>query len=295
MMVEEKNHVVYQILRPFETGDYRYYIGVSSYSEAYTPKTRWQQHKISKHWVGRFIRKYNDSFMEIIYTNLTKLEAYNIESKLVPPSPQDRKILCLLNERRGGDVPPNHRDSSPEKLAELSVKISKGLEQYYNNNMAARLKRKQEMLDYHKLNPLARKIVQKKRFDYFNDISKRRPFHLISPENEHITHNEITLGQLAVKYNLAATNLSRLVLGKMKYYKGWRTLENIDQKRTKHAKRFVLKSPEGEIFKGENVSAFCKEHGLNDASYILKMIKGIARYKSYKGWTVVKEDDSNIQ
>ena len=60
-----------------------------------------------------------------------------------------------------------------------------------------------------------------------------------------------------------------------------------------NSKRWVVWSPEGEVFRVNNLAAFCREYGLNDGA-----MNGVAkkRLKSHKGWVCCLEDEiENIQ
>jgi len=287
-----KNHVVYEIKRPVETNDLRKYIGVSHYNENYSPSDRFYQHSKSSHYVGNFIRKYSDATMHIIFSNLTMEEAYNLERELVPDLHTERIELNLLNETGGGKENPSYYKFSVEKQKEISENTSKSLLKFYENELN-RKKRSQEMLDFHERNPNARIKQSEAKQKYFSNIKNRKPYEVLSPDNIIYTEKDFTLNQLCIKFNLTATNLSRVLNGKLLSLKGWRLPSNKDYVPNIFMK-FKLKSPTGETFEGENLSAFCKIHGLYSL-YVGRMIKGrrgigpkiYKRYKSHRGWTVV--------
>jgi hypothetical protein len=293
--VSLKNHFVYVIKRPSQTGDLRTYIGVTSNTKTQNPKQRWACHKSSKTCVGRFIRKYPDAFMEIIFSNLTKKQAYAIEKNMVPGNPKSRKELFLLNERGGGICPPNRKEISEKTKNQKSKNISKALKKHYSNKVE-RNKRRKEMLQYHRDNPhLSKEIAVRQRT--YREKHKTK-FKLISSTGEIVTHNDMLLIDLAKKINAPPTNLYALVKGKVMSIKGWRLYDNKDYSPPKTTLDFCLKSPDGEIHVGTNVKKFCKQHKLDDC-YIRRMVKGFngnqkyKRYKSHRGWIVFDPSDQN--
>lgn len=60
------------------------------------------------------------------------------------------------------------------------------------------------------------------------------------------------------------------------------THEYVKERTKALSKSFRVKSPFGEVFKGTNLNAFCREHGLN-ASSMGKVCSG--RKTPYRGWT----------
>lgn len=288
-----KNHVVYVIKRPPQTGDLRTYIGVTSNTKTQNPKQRWACHKSSKTYVGRFIRKYPDAFMEIILSNLSKTQAYNIEEKMVPKNPKSRKKLHLLNERGRGAYPPNHKEFSEKTKKQKSKKISKALKKHYSQK-TERNKRREEMLQYHKENPQLSKEIAIRQQKYREKYKTK--FKLISSTGEIVTHDDMLLIDLAKKISVPATNLYALVKEKKLSIKGWRLYKNRDYVPPKNTLDFCLKSPDGDVYKGTNIKKFCQKHNLDDC-YIRRMIKGYngnqkyQQYKSHRGWTVVNPSD----
>jgi hypothetical protein len=281
------NHVVYVIKRPDATGDYRKYIGVSSYSKKHNPNKRWETHKVSKTHVGRFIRKYSDAYMQIIYEGLSKEAAYKLELELVPKEPAKRKKLMLLNSRGGGIIPPLSDEFDKKTVERKSKKLKLALKKHYSC-VENREKRRKEMLTYHSNRPDLKDIISKRQREYM--LSKKRNYVLLSPKNEIFTQDDMCLSDLADKYNVALTNLCKVISGKIKSIKGWRLPENISYTCPK-LKSIKLINKEGQVYEIHKLFSFCKEQSL-DYSYIRKMIKASEgnqkyfKYKSYKGWVV---------
>lgn len=281
------NHVVYVIKRPDTTGDLRKYIGVSSYSEKHNPNKRWQTHKAGNTRVGRFIRKYSDVYMELIHENLTKEQAYILELELVPKDPAKRKSLMLLNNKGGGIMPPLSDEFDKKTVERKSKKLKLALKKHYSC-VKNREKRRKEMLIYHSNRPDLKDIISKRQREYM--LSKKRIYVLLSPKNEIFTQDDMCLSDLADKYNVALTNLCKLLSGKIKSIKGWRLPENIHYICPKLTPVY-LSDKDGNLHHVENINLFCKNYNL-DYSYIRKMIKAsegdekYKKYKSYKGWIV---------
>jgi hypothetical protein len=289
------NHVIYVIKRPDVTGDLRKYIGVSSYSEKHNPNKRWQTHKAGNTRVGRFIRKYSDVYMELIHENLTKEQAYILELELVPKDPAKRKSLMLLNNKGGGIMPPSYQELDEQTVSKKLEKLKLALKKHYSC-VENREKRRKEMLIYHSNRPELKDIISKRQREYM--LSKKRNYVLLSPKNEIFTQDDMCLSDLADKYNVALTNLCKVISGKIKSIKGWRLPENISYTCPK-LKSIKLINKEGQVYEIHKLFSFCKEQSL-DYSYIRKMIKASEgnqkyfKYKSHKGW-VVCINQSNCQ
>ena len=98
---------------------------------------------------------------------------------------------------------------------------------------------------------------------------------IVSPDglDVHIT----SLAETCKKYALDSGNLSKLISGKILYYKGWR-LRNTPSK-----PRVSYKSPEGAVYVlNTSILEFSKQHGLDNSSMI-KLSKGLR--STHKGWT----------
>lgn len=96
-----------------------------------------------------------------------------------------------------------------------------------------------------------------------------------------------SIGKLCEEYNLKYSAISEVIGGKRKSHKGW-TLPNTkvfgrELTAEKRSKEFIIKSPNGEIIKGKNISKFCKENNLS-SSHLRDVISG--KRKSHKGWTL---------
>ncbi len=289
------NHVVYVIKRPDITGDLRKYIGVSSYSEKYNPNKRWEAHKVGNTRVGRFIRKYSDVYMEIIHENLTREQAYVLESELVPKEPAKRKSLMLLNNKGGGIMPPSYQELDEQTVVIISEKLKLALKKHYSC-VENREKRRKEMLTYYSNRPDLKAIISKRQREYM--LSKKINYILLSPKNEIFTQDNMCLSDLADKHNIALTNLCKVISGKIKSIKGWRLPENLQYECPKVNPTYLL-DKEGNTYHVENLYEFCKKYNL-DYSYLRKMIKASEgnqkyfKYKSHKGW-VVCVNQSNCQ
>jgi len=289
----EYNYIVYCIKRPNHTNDFRRYIGVSHNSSTWNPYKRFEQHKVSKHRVGNFIRKNLDVEFHILFEGLTKEEAYRLESILVPKNYIERNKLQLLNERAGGDIPPSFYDFDIEKRKILAKKISLGNKKHYDN-VINREKRRIEMLEYHSKNPHVLEERSKKRITHFQKNNLLKSYELIGPDEKIYTEKDMSIGQLAIKFNINQRCMYNLVNEKINWYKGFRLLKNKDYKNPNQPIKYCLIHEEsGIIYEGENVNKFCKEHKL-DSCYITRMVKGARgegkehykRYKTHRGFKV---------
>lgn len=117
-------YCVYKICRTLIGNDLRHYIGVTHYSNRNNPNKRFKCHKKTNSAIGNFIKKYNDCEMIILFDNLTKKEALEIERNLVPESHEERKKLFLLNETGGGGYPPTFKELTPIQQQKLKSKRS---------------------------------------------------------------------------------------------------------------------------------------------------------------------------
>lgn len=123
-------------------------------------------------------------------------------------------------------------------------------------------------------------------------LSSRKTFTLIGPANEIIEYSGIV--EFSEKYNIHATNLCKLLRGKIKSCEGWRLLENstYSHNNKNHCRQIGLKncvfydkqlvSPNGNIVTGvQNLNKFCIENNLDRAA-LRRVLKGINN--SHKGW-----------
>lgn len=101
----------------------------------------------------------------------------------------------------------------------------------------------------------------------------------ISPED--VTFSGIGVNKFARDNNLNEVILGRLHRGEIPHYKGWRLPENKDYDWKLKEKEFIIRSPEGKVFKGTNISKFAKSIGLSECC-IGTVISG--KNKQCKGW-----------
>lgn len=110
-------------------------------------------------------------------------------------------------------------------------------------------------------------------------------FTVKSPTGEIITATNVN--EFCRIHNLSLGNFYYVIAGKRKSHKGWTLPETkftgADAISQSMSKEFTIKSPNGEIIKGKNISKFCKENNLS-SSHICNVIKG--KVKSHKGWTL---------
>lgn len=130
----KQDHYVYRIRRPAETGDKRYYIGVTGPRKS---KTRWEEHvQRSKRDSTRFLycwmKKHPDCFYETIYGPISKEEAYELEGVLVPKTAKERKALGLVNEACGGNWAINNLPRTSKDKGIAAIKAAWGTEETKN-------------------------------------------------------------------------------------------------------------------------------------------------------------------
>ena len=181
-------HCLYAIQRPSETGDYRCYYGVTHYSNINSPKKRFTSHRNSKYYLNNFLRKYPDAKMLILFKNLTKQQAYELEASLVPDDWRERERRFLLNECGGGYSPPAFNELSKEKQEKVrSIRST-------NAKLKSNLKKGIEH-------------------------SKSKPHRLISPEGK--LFEGICVNLLCKEKGLSHPSIYRVLSGKKRSYKGW--------------------------------------------------------------------------
>lgn len=116
----------------------------------------------------------------------------------------------------------------------------------------------------------------------------------VQNKNDLIPREQYYLDILHPKYNIRTVADSNIGISKPKTKK-WR--ENLSKSHSgkKHSEAhiknfinsrstdFVLKAPNGKIYKGKNISEFCKKHNLfSSAIYQVRL----GNRKSHKGWTL---------
>ena len=75
-------------------------------------------------------------------------------------------------------------------------------------------------------------------------------------------------------------SIQNIVYGLNKAYLGWTLPETVIPEK----KKWIVRSPDGEIFEPENLKQFCREHGLADSAMV-GVCNGKPKFWSHKGWT----------
>jgi hypothetical protein len=264
-MKNDKTYIVYIIT--CNNDEYRY-IGIT----CQTLERRFDQHKRSKARIGNYIRKYKDAKINILYSNLSKEEAYQKEYDLVPKTQELREQNNFLNLVQGGKI--------------IERVLSEDVEERKRKKISDTIKKKlSEDIEYRT------KIVEKIT-SWNKRIEARKQFELVDINGKIWTHNDCSLAELCYRHNIAQTNMSKLLQEKIFYLKGFR-LKKYENYIPIQDTEFCLKSPTGEIIYGKNLQKFCRENDLC-YTYVRRMIKGskgegnqiYKNYKSHKGWTV---------
>lgn len=116
-------------------------------------------------------------------------------------------------------------------------------------------------------------------------------YHFLDPNGKYYQTSQ--LGVFSRTHGLSRKSLHALSTGILITYKGWRACDanrNIISTKVKRGKPFVLLSPDGEIIKGFNISAFARANGLIPGC-LINLLRG-AR-KTYKGWSVPNDTQLN--
>lgn len=92
--------------------------------------------------------------------------------------------------------------------------------------------------------------------------SKSKPFRLISPDGQ--IFEGVNIKDFAIKQGLCPSSLTAVASGKRRHYRGWRLVP----KDPSQIKPFIFKvhrlsSPDGTVYTTDNISAFCRKHGLS--------------------------------
>lgn len=110
-------------------------------------------------------------------------------------------------------------------------------------------------------------------------------YRLISPWGELFEGENIS--KFAREQNLDRRDVSSIVNGYVKSYKGWKLPETefigTQAKIKAKEKEFKLISPEGELVIGKNRADFCRKYGLS-AGNLSMLINKKPYFKSVKGW-----------
>lgn len=107
-------------------------------------------------------------------------------------------------------------------------------------------------------------------------------FTLKSPEGKIITGKNIA--KFCRENDLIEQGIHQLINGKLKSYKGWTLPQTtLPIHHGSPGRNFTIKSPNGQIVTGINISKFARDNKLN-LSCLNKLFSG--KIKSYKGWTL---------
>lgn len=114
-------------------------------------------------------------------------------------------------------------------------------------------------------------------------LERGRDFQILSPNGEIVSGNNIC--KFCEKYNFTESSINYVINGKLKSYKGWRNISDYGKSEyeLKLGNEFEIKSPNGEIIKGKNISEFCRLHKLH-SGHFCAVLKN--KNKSHKGWTL---------
>lgn len=271
-MENNRNYIVYIITC---NNDNYTYIGITCQA----PELRLQQHRKSKARIGNYIRKYKDEKMNILYSNLSKEDAYQKEFELVPKTQKLREENNFLNLVQGGKI--IERQTTEEAKKRKSEKISETILRKFREDTKYKNRVLEGMISRYK------------------KIENRKPFELIDANGKIWTHVSCSLAELCREHGIAATNMSKLLKEKIFYLKGFR-LKKYENYKPIPDIEFCLCSPSGGVFCGENLQKFCKENNLC-YTYVRRMVKGsrgegspiYKRYKSHKGWSVFSRDSNS--
>ncbi len=118
------------------------------------------------------------------------------------------------------------------------------------------------------------------------EIKPERDYHntytgpsLISPEGVIYTPEMIdNLTQFSLTHSLQTSNMSLVAQGKQVAHKGWTRYPPLE----KPSKYIPVKSPNGTIYTIDNMSEFCRQHGLHSSAM---SAVNLGKLPSYKGWT----------
>ena len=112
--------------------------------------------------------------------------------------------------------------------------------------------------------------------------NKGKRFTLGSPNGE--THNVENLAAFCRVHGLNRSSMGGVAAGRGKHHKGW-TAKYCDGSADGleyEAKKFTLRSPDGEIHDVERLAVFCRVHGLRQEKI---SIVASGRQRHHKGWT----------
>jgi len=121
-----------------------------------------------------------------------------------------------------------------------------------------------------------------------------RSFVIKSPNGEIISTKNIT--KFCEQHGLDVSNIIRVINGKQKHHKGWCLPSTSDKDlkfRTntiaeKYSKKFIVKSPSGEIIESRNLTKFARTNKLSVSAFS-KLIRG--ELSSHMGWTIPTDEE----
>ena len=114
-------------------------------------------------------------------------------------------------------------------------------------------------------------------------LERGKDFQILSPDGKIVSGNNIN--KFCDEYNFNKSSINSVINGKLKSYKGWRNICDYGKSEyeLKLGNEFEIKSPDGEIIKGKNISEFCRLHKLH-SSHFCAVLKN--KNKSHKGWAL---------
>jgi len=310
--IESRDHFVYVIRRPYETGDNRMYIGVSHFSKRTGPKERFKNHKRADSYIGKIIRKHRDLTLTIFIDSITEKQAYGIEEILVPASHIDRKKLKLLNQIQGGyhkDVwnttsPSNRRKAlKKKKKKQITTKFCfcdpNGI--IYSGTNIKEFSRKHK-LDPSALSKLNRGIInetngwtcpafvprQRKSIAGINSVVSK-PYKFISPDGT--LHEGIGFSAFCKEQNISYSGLYNVWKKKKYQFNGWTNPDSIKKKKVTN---YTFISPENKIYNITNleIKNFAETNNLK-----LKTLQHLrtSTTATYNNWTIPEKLHKRIQ
>lgn len=102
------------------------------------------------------------------------------------------------------------------------------------------------------------------------------------------------LAQFCRDNALSYTGMRRLIRGDVEEYKGWKLADDVEpvkyDRRGRRGKIFSLVSPDNDVYRVDNLSRFCAEHGLVRNSVRLLTLGAASQHK---GWRLAPKEDEN--
>ena len=121
-------------------------------------------------------------------------------------------------------------------------------------------------------------------YDWYNPNGGWKPkyYNVISPDNQDFIVIESKVFEFCREHNLSTSGFNEMLVGNCNFYNGWHRPDSIKlaSNRFRYGK-FKLVSPEGNLYEGENITAFAKEHGLEQSllNYVI-----LGKRFHHKGW-----------